>query len=46
VRAYDDAATANEIELAAARAGKLAEFFERRGDAAKMEDWKAKANVK
>jgi non-specific serine/threonine protein kinase/serine/threonine-protein kinase len=46
VRAYDDAATANEIELAAARAGKLAAFFERRGDAAKMEDWKTKANAK
>lgn len=39
-RAYDDAAEAKERELAAARAGRVAAFYERRGDAAKAEEWK------
>ncbi|HEX8876362.1 MAG TPA: serine/threonine-protein kinase [Phycisphaerales bacterium] len=39
-RAYDDAMEAKEQELATARAAKLAAFYERRGDAAKAEEWK------
>ena len=45
-RAYQDAVDAKELELAAARAGRLAAYFDRRGDADRTAEWKQKVDIK